>query len=56
MFVLFVMQSYITEVRGLKLNLVVVKISLPASYLTKVRGLKPNEYEDGRKYCRILQR
>ena len=40
MFVLFVMQSYLTEVRGLKLIMEQILLGGRWSYLTEVRGLK----------------
>ena len=41
MFVLFIMQSYLIEVRGLKQNLVYAGNDKALSYLIEVRGLKP---------------
>ena len=40
MFVLFVMQSYLIEVRGLKLIQNIIRIVSLKSYLIEVRGLK----------------
>ncbi len=40
MFVLFVMQSYLTEVRGLKQRTWLSISAICTSYLTEVRGLK----------------
>ena len=40
MFVLFVMRSYLIEVRGLKLNLTLNLTDSILSYLIEVRGLK----------------
>lgn len=40
MFVLFVMRSYLIEVRGLKLNDDRIKDCTMSSYLIEVRGLK----------------
>ena len=40
MFVLFVMRSYLIEVRGLKLKLFGFRLTRQQSYLIEVRGLK----------------
>ena len=40
MFVLFVMRSYLIEVRGLKLITNTDHLNQPTSYLIEVRGLK----------------
>ena len=41
MFVLFIMQSYLIEVRGLKLHVYRHYVMIGWSYLIEVRGLKP---------------
>ena len=41
MFVLFVMRSYLIEVRGLKPDETANKLIEEGSYLIEVRGLKP---------------
>ena len=46
MFVLFVMRSYLIEVRGLKHETTIITQTKILSYLIEVRGLKP-------KICRI---
>ena len=49
MFVLFVMRSYLIEVRGLKLKLNSTNFTQILSYLIEVRGLKhPNRKIDHR--------
>ena len=40
MFVLFVMRSYLIEVRGLKLKIRMIMCLRAGSYLIEVRGLK----------------
>ena len=54
MFVLFVMRSYLIEVRGLKLRKIVVKCSGIWSYLIEVRGLKQKICKNERKRFRRI--